>query len=203
MLVDEDGHSSCLNRCVTHLQPNQMNRALRGVHCCETESSFPLAEIKMQLILVNSLMTNQCSARRAEGEIVPVLMSLHLVCSVDKPINHQEGSVCSFSNCSITTVRSRSRKTYRGSFLCSLFLNGLVLVIIVHFMCIFVDRFSHASIRFQSHNYAFYNVKRIITVRDRACFIISLTSQLYSDLWETYWHRSGDPVCCPHQCLLK
>ncbi len=141
MLLYEDGHSSCLNRCVTHLQPNQMNRALRGVHCCETESSFPLAEIKMQLILVNSLMTNQCSVRRAEGEIVPVLMSLHLVCSVDKPINHQEGSVCSFSNCSITTVRSRSLKTYRGSFLCSLFLNGLVLVIIVHFMCIFVDCF--------------------------------------------------------------
>ncbi len=60
----EEGQSSCLNRCVTHLQPNEMNWALRGIPCCETESSFPLAEIKMQLILVNSLMTNQCSVRR-------------------------------------------------------------------------------------------------------------------------------------------
>ncbi len=200
MLVYEDGHSSCLNRCVTHLQPNQMNRALRGVHCCETESSFPLAEIKMQLILVNSLMTNQCSVRRAEGEIVPVLMSLHLVCSVDKPINHQEGSVCSFSNCSITTVRSRSRKTYRGLSMFSFF----KWTCFGHYCAFYVYiywLFSHASIRFQSLIH-FYHVKHIMTLRDRAC-VISLTSQLYSDLWETYWHRSGDPVCCPHQCLLK
>lgn len=180
-----------------------MNWALRGIHCCETESSFPLAEIKMQLILVNSLMTNQCSVRRAEGEIVPVLMSLHLVCRVDKLINHQEGSACSFYNCSITTVRSRSLKKYRASFLFSLVFQKLICF--GHYCAFYVYiywPFSHASIRFQSHNYAFYNVKHIITVRDRACFI-SMTSQLYSDLWEIYWHRSGDPVCCHHQCLLK